>query len=161
MSSCDAVIPVSWVLLCHPTQNQIFVGDVMFHFGFAEFVWLLLCYKKSKLTEILIEDKLCGWISKIRFSIMSSMDSGLFWHLSIFHSLYRLAVFKCDMTSSTTLSLPATCWNFILYCCSLSTYLSIDLPFIRNGANGLWSQYKVYSAPVRKNKNLLIGLYTV
>ena len=108
--------------------------------------------KESKLTGIFMEDKLCGCISKIRFSMTSSMDSGVFHTSQSFGSPYRLAVFKHDMASATVLSLPATCWNFILYCCTSSAYLSIVLLFIlaiRNGANGLWSQYKVHSAPVR------------
>ena len=108
--------------------------------------------EESESTRLLIEDRLCGYISKIRFSLTLSMDSGVFDTSWSFGSSYRLAVFKHDMASAVTLSLPATCWNFILYCCSSNAHLSIVLlfiPVVSNGANGLWSWYKVHSAPVR------------
>ena len=60
--------------------------------------------KESKLTGILIEGELCGCISRIRFSMMLPMVSGVLDTSLSFGSSYRLAVFKCNMVSATALS---------------------------------------------------------
>ena len=107
--------------------------------------------KESKLNRILMEDELCGCISRIRFSMTLSTVSGVLNTSQSFSSSYRLADFRSDMRSATTFSLPATCLNFILYCYSLSAHVIVFLfiTIIKNRAKGLWLQYKMHSAPLR------------
>ena len=57
--------------------------------------------KESKLNGILMEGELCGCISRIRFSMISSTVSGVLDTSQSFSSSYRLAVFKHDMASGT------------------------------------------------------------
>ena len=95
------------------------------------------------------------WWCICRLDLLCDVLDGVFhcgWFVFIVIVLIQTKCTESGYCICNRIFLPWICWNLMSNCCSSRAHLSsteLDMPVVKNGASGLWSQYSVHFVPAK------------